>query len=286
MKYTWLVEKYLEGELSGKALSKFELDILTKPEVAREVERIRNLNQFMQKQHRKMQASVGLIEDFDDLDNILNEQEVGDELEGFKIRNISSSQDGIDDLKKGIAEARAMDILGRHRNDKVLVKKVSIWIAASSLAVLIAVSSLLLIGSTKTDYSEMYNQFYHPRLADIERTVSGISDNPYQQAMNAYSNADYARAFHLFNSIPENEVSNKYYLFKGITAMELGEYSLAVELFDKLDSDVILRHEGMWYKSLCYLGMEDVKSTRRVLNEIIESNGHYKAMAGVLLRKL
>ena len=29
MKYTWLVEKYLEGELSGDALRKFEIEILT-----------------------------------------------------------------------------------------------------------------------------------------------------------------------------------------------------------------------------------------------------------------
>ena len=47
MKYTWLVEKYLEGELKGEALRKFELEILRKPEVAKEVEKIRSMNNFM-----------------------------------------------------------------------------------------------------------------------------------------------------------------------------------------------------------------------------------------------
>ena len=60
MKYTWLVEKYLEGELSGEALRKFELEILRKPEVAEEVERIRSLQKFMQHQHSKLIDFFGL----------------------------------------------------------------------------------------------------------------------------------------------------------------------------------------------------------------------------------
>ena len=69
MKYTWLVEKYLEGELSGEAFRKFELEILRKPEVAEEVERIRSMQKFMQHQHSKLMDSSGLIEDYEDLMN-------------------------------------------------------------------------------------------------------------------------------------------------------------------------------------------------------------------------
>jgi hypothetical protein len=56
MKYTWLVEKYLEGELSGEALRKFELEILRKPEVAEEVERVRSMHHFMMEQPKTMKT--------------------------------------------------------------------------------------------------------------------------------------------------------------------------------------------------------------------------------------
>ena len=89
MKYTWLVEKYLEGELSGEILRQFELEILTKAEVAEEVERIRSLDSFIKKQHHRMRSSVGLIEDFDDIENVVSESTISRELEELKIRKIS-----------------------------------------------------------------------------------------------------------------------------------------------------------------------------------------------------
>ena len=92
MRYTWLVEKYLEGELSGEALRKFELEILRKPEVARELEKIRTTHRFMRDQHQKMQNSAGLIEDFDDLENVLTEQDISKEYEELMVRKISSSE--------------------------------------------------------------------------------------------------------------------------------------------------------------------------------------------------
>src|SRR4030042_4293315 len=57
MKYTWLVEKYLEGELQGKELSDFEILILKDPAVAEEVERIRKLNTFCIEQHSKLKSA-------------------------------------------------------------------------------------------------------------------------------------------------------------------------------------------------------------------------------------
>ncbi|MFC2112401.1 tol-pal system YbgF family protein [Bacteroidota bacterium] len=287
MKYTWLVEKYLEGELNGEDLVKFELEILTKPEVAEEVERVRSLNRFVKEQHHRMQSSsIGLVEDFEDLENILSEEEVGKELEGLRIRKISASQNDHAELETRLTESHIRDTLNQRHSNKVLVKKVSIWMAAASLAVLIGISSILIIGRGNNDYSQLYQQFYSPPIADIERTSPELADDPYQIALKAYNNAEYSRAFQLLNSIPEEGINNRYYLYKGITAMELGKFPLAIESFKRLDSDVYLRHEAMWFMSLCYLGLEDEISTRRMLNEIIQADGYYKNMARTLLRKI
>ncbi len=286
MKYTWLVEKYLEGELSGEALSRFELEILRKPEVAEEVERIRSLNRFLKEQHQRMQDPVGLFEDFNDLENIIREQEIQSELEGLKVRKISSSRDGTSDLKRKITETRMEDALSRSHSKKILVNRLSVWITAASVAVLLAVGTVLLVGDRHTDYADLYAQFYSPRIADVERSIMGQTDDPYHQALRAYNNGEFARALSLFESIPEGTVSSHYFLYMGLTAMELGDYPLAIEILSRLDDDVILRHEGMWYKSLCYLGMEQPDSARQTLQEIIRDEGYHKNNALALLRKL
>jgi len=287
MKYTWLVEKYLEGELSGEALRKFELEILTKAEVAEEVERIRSLDNFIKKQHHRMRSSAGLIEDFDDIENVVSENTISRELEELKIRKISTSRDEIVDLKTSLAESGAQQTLNKYRSNKVVVRKITLRIAAAaSLAIFMAVSALLLTTNNDADYAGLYNQYYSPRTADVVRTAPDLAQEPFRQALKAYSEGDYTRAFLLLNSISEEGVGNTYYLYKGITAMELGKYPLAIELFNKLSDDINLKHEGMWYKSLCFLGMEDEKATRSALNEIIEEDGYYKNMAAALLRKI
>ena len=284
MKYTWLVEKYLEGELKGEALRKFELEILRKPEVAKEVEKIRSMNNFMRVQHQKMQGGMGLIEDYNDIDNTLSEEEIGRELEGLMIRKISSARGDIDEFETKVTESRIRQTLSARKSKTMLVKRISIWMAASSLAILLAVSAYLLLDNN-TDHTRLYNRYYSPRQADAERSFEGM-DDPFSTALRAYSKEEYLKAFLIMNSIPEDEVSNTYYLYKGITAMELGEYTIAIELFGKLDQDINLKHEGLWYKSLCFLGMGDNKAAREALNEIIQMDGYYKDMASNLLRKI
>ncbi len=286
MKYTWLVEKYLEGELSGEALRRFELEILKKPEVAEEVERIRSLQRFMEEQHLKMDIRSGLIEDYEDLENIMDEEQIGRELEGLKIRKISSRHEKLSEFKSKIAETQIRDKLRMHRSRKILVKKASLWLAASALILLTAVSLLLLTGRNDADYGELYAQYYSPPPADVLRNSNYPAEDPYNQAMQAYREGDYPAAFRLFNSIPGEGFINRLYLYRGVTAMELGKYPLAIEQFNKLESDLMLQHEGMWYKSLCYLGMKDIKATRNALNEIIRTDGFYKDRAASLLRKL
>lgn len=286
MKYTWLVEKYLEGELSGEALRRFELEILKKPEVAEEVERIRSLQRFMEEQHDRMDIRSGLIEDYEDLENVMDEEQIGRELEGLKIRKISSRQEELAEFKIKISETQIRDKLRMHRSRKILVTKASIWLAASALILITAVSLLLLTGRNDADYEKLYAQFYSPPPADLVRNSDHPAADPYNQGMQAYRDGDYAKAFQLFYSIPGEGVINRLFLYRGITAMELGKYPVAIEQFNKLESDPSLKHEGMWYKGLCYLGMEDIKAARNALNEIIRADGYYKDMAASLLRKL
>ena len=289
MKYTWLVEKYLEGELSGEALRKFELEILRKSEVAEEVERVRSMNHFMKEQHHKFLESIGLIEDFEDSENVIDEDIIRQEFDGLKVRKISRDNKIISDLGTKLTETRISHTLVNKRSNKVLVRKVSIWLAAASVAILTAISITQLAGKNGTgDFMAAYQQFYSPLPADItDRDTEQGSDNLYSLALKQYDLKNYEGAYQLFNDIPEGSPPNiHYFLYKGITAMELGDFQAAVVLFTNLLSDPVQRHEGMWYLGLSYVAMDDLPAARKVLREIIATDGYYKIQAKKLLRSI
>lgn len=289
MKYTWLVEKYLEGELSGEALRKFELEILRKPEVAEEVERVRSMNHFMKEQHSKFQDSIGLIEDYEDSENVIDEEIIRQDLDGLKVRKISSDQKNVNDLKTKLTESKVSRTLVDQHSSKVLVRKVSVWLAAASVAILMVTSISLLTGSRGTvDHMAAYQQFYSiPQTDLLFRDMGPGIDNTYNLALEQYDLKNYKIANQLFNDIPEESPPNiHYYLYKGVTAMELEDFKMAIEALSELKSDVVLKHQGMWYLGLSYIAMENIPAARQVLEEIIATDGYNKKQAKKLLRSI
>ena len=289
MKYTWLVEKYLEGELSGEALRKFELEILRKREVAEELERVRSMHHFMMEQHAKFQDSIGLIEDYEDSENVIDEEIIRQDLDGLKVRKISAENKDVIDLTRKFTESKVKHTLADQQSRKVLVRKVSVWLAAASVTILLVTSFLILIGKNgPADYMAVYEQHYTVPYADkVNRDISSRISTNYSKALEEYNDARYDAAYRLFEEIPEDSVPNTaYFLYKGITTMELGDYQAAIDLFDKLMTDRMWVHKAMWYTGLSYLAMDDVEAARTKFREIINTDGHYKKQARSLLRSI
>jgi TolA-binding protein len=289
MRYTWLVEKYLEGELSGEALRKFELEILRKREVAEEVERVRSMHHFMIEQHGKLQDSIGLIEDFEDSENVIDEETIRRDLDGLKVRRISNGQKDVIDLETKLTESKVSHTLSNQKSNKVLVRKVSVWLAAASIAILMVTSISLVTGKGGSgDYMALYQQYYSAYPADINNrsTAQGFKDS-YDKALDAYDQKNYKSAYQYFEKIPEEfDPEDRYYLYKGVTAMELGEFQVAIKSFSNLQSDATLKHYGMWYTGLSCIALENIPAARKVLEDIISTDGYYKREAKKLLRKI
>ena len=178
MKYTWLVEKYLEGELSGEALRKFELEILRKPEVAEEVERVRSMHQYLREQHSKYIDSIGLIEDYEDSENVIDEQLIRQDLEGLKVRKISADHKVIAAFQTKLTESRISRTFTDRQSNKVLVRKAVVWLAAASVATLLVLSSVLLTGkNASVDYMAVYDKFFTVYPVDISaRSTESMED--------------------------------------------------------------------------------------------------------------
>jgi len=68
----------------------------------------------------------------------------------------------------------------------------------------------------------------------------------------------------------------------------LEKYEQAADYYSKviIHGDNIFMEEAEWYKSLCYLKMNDIKKAREQLLFIIERKGYFANDAKAVLRKI
>jgi tetratricopeptide (TPR) repeat protein len=244
----------------------------------------------MKEQHSKFQDSIGLIEDFEDSENVIDEEIIRKELDGLKVRRISNDQKNTSDLKTKLTESKISHTLVDQRSNKVLVRKVSIWLAAASIAVLMVVTSISLVTGKggSDDLMALYEQNFSAPIPDLN--VRGI--NPeikeiYQMALEEYDQKNYEEAYALFNKIPEGSPPKiEYYLYKGVTEMELGDFNAALRSFENLLSNPREKHAGMWYMGLSHIANDNIPAARQKLEKIIATDGYYKKDAKKLLRKI
>ena len=288
MRYTWPVEKYLEGELSGDELQKFELEILRNPDAARELERVRNLQRFMENQHAIMKTGDGLIEDFDDIENVLPEHEMAMELEDLKIKKVSSEEKDLENFRTTLAEVEAGRTLKKRYSKKLIIRRTSAWTAAASIALLlIAISILIVSNMGNTDYLAVYNSYFAPEKApNSERSINSGEENLYEAALGLYNEERFDEAILRFQQIPEPVPNDYCYLYHGITLMELERHEEAIEQFNQIKTDQTLNHYRMWYSGLCYLALEDADNARSVFQDIIAQEGYFMSKSKRILKKV
>jgi tetratricopeptide (TPR) repeat protein len=286
MKYTWLVEKYLEGELQGKELADFELLILKDPSVAEEVETIRKLNAFCFEQHRKLKGNIGLNVHFNDAEHVPVTDDLTTDMDSLKIRRISDSaayRDLMRKIRKTFAEASP----SKRQAKMLILAKHNFWLTAASFALILALSIFVLSrGLRNPNPLAVYQQFfqpYSPELTIRSNDVSGSDE--YLSGLQEYRNANYIAALDLFNAHISRDPGNlPVYLFRGIALMELGDFSQALNSFEQLHSDAIMDEYGRWYSGLCYLQLDRPGEAKKIFRDLVRQKGYFAPQARSVLR--
>ena len=289
MKYTWLVEKYLDGELKGEELHNFELEILKNPEVAEEVERVRNLDAFSRKHFATLTAAQTLLEDTSEIPNPLDEASWKNDLESMKIQKINESDPEYQDFRKKVKAVSLIHYLKITAKNKIIVPGYIIWTAAACFALLIAISLLSVLNNNNTEnLHSVYASFYDPYPADlVARDKTLVPADPFTMGLNEYLKSNYGSALSYFNEVgTANEINKSIYLLKGICLMETGKYENAILAFSSLSDDPILNDFGQWYTGLCYLQLEQPDNARGLFKEISLRKGYYRNLSRMVLKSL
>jgi hypothetical protein len=289
MKYSRLVEKYLEGEMSGEELRNFELEILKNPEVAEEVERIRSLDAFAKKQYAILNSVQDLLEEPEDMTSFPEESSLKDDLESMIIHKIDESDPGYRDFRNKVKAVSLSTYLKYTARNRILVPGYIIWVAAACITILLAISLFKIFTVNKPEnLHEIYASFYSPYPADlIVRDGADIPDDPYSLGKYEYLKSNYGSALSYFNEVESGSIKNKsFFLLKGICLMETVHFEDAVLAFRNLTGDPVLNDHGQWYTGLCYLELNMPDKARELFKELSGREGYYSKMSAKLLKIL
>lgn len=287
MKYTRLVEKYLDGELKGEELSNFELEILKNPEVAEEVERVRNLDSFSRKQYAVLSSTEELLEDPEVMPHPVEDSSLKNDLESLKIQKINESDPDYQDFRKKVKTISLQNYLKITAKNKVLVPGFIIWIAAASFALLLGISLLsILTGKKPENLHDVYARFYNPYPADlILRGTANLPADPFTMGRDEYLKSNYGLALSYFNAVESGSIKNKsIYLLMGICLMETGSFEDAILAFRNLLNDPVLNDYGQWYTGLCYIELQLPDKARELFKELSRREGYYRKISGQILK--
>lgn len=235
-----------------------------------------------------------------EFDNYLSNKLVEEELTSFKKRLQSDT-----DFKKEFEIYKALNssLSSKFKNEKgekalrntlsnlgskyikeekkgkvISMKRLRPLMVAASIALLIGFFLFNNGNPTYSDFSKHNN---------LEIVVRGDSNDTKLKAEKSFNSKDFSGALKqltiLYNEYP-NDVEIQ--LYKGISLLELNNYSEAETLFETISNgNSVFAPKATWYKALNYLKQEKFENCKRVLQTIPESADEYE-LAEKLLGEL
>jgi len=287
MKYTWLVEKYLEGELQGEELREFELKILRDPEVAKEVEEIRKLHAFTAEQLGKKFAD-NLLED-EDPAHTIQDEDLEIDMNNLKITKLSDEDVDFQKFRQKVKSASLEYQVRENRKSKIIFNRKVFWGAAAAIVILFALSLTgIVMTHGNKDLLVIYSEYYQPYpYSNTVRDTEPVTKDLFDLGTEAYVNANFGLALDYFNRVAADSPSyTTAFLFKGICYMETDQYEKAIQSFNQLSGNRILNEYGEWYRGLCYIRLKDRENARNEFEDIAERGGYYSKKARSILKRL
>lgn len=248
-KYTEIIDRYLDGELSDEERATLEIELNTNLELRNELE--------LQKE----------------IKNALGETEIIGLREQLKEINHSYLAD-----KKVISFTR-----------RLISSRISQMAAASVIILLTITLFTDILKSEFSTNEKMFEQYYEKYEPLNVRAVATLNDEIYQNAVAAYNNEEYEQALHLFEKVLEADKGRmEANIMSGVSNMELNKFQTASGSFNKVidHNDNLFIEDAQWYLGFCYLKTENKDKAIEQFTEIAESSSSRSKKARKILRNI
>ena len=248
-KYTEIIDRYLDGELSGEERDSLEKELKTNLELSNELE--------LQKE----------------IKNALGETEIIGLREQLKDINLSYPAD-----KKVISFTR-----------RLINSRITQMAAASVIILLSITLFTDILKSDLYTNEKMFEQYYEKYEPLNVRASANINDEIYQDAVLAYNNEEFEQALLLFEKVLEADQGRmEANIMSGVSNMELNNYQIASGSFNKVidHNDNLFMEDAQWYLGFCYLKTENKNKAVEQFTKIAESSSSRSKKARKILRKI
>ncbi len=289
MKYSWLVDKYIEGDLKGEELRRFEEKLSHDPELAKEIDNIRHLVDFIRSQHNVLKKERQIKDPWKDSRELVDHRELERDLEDLRVRK-SAPEDDVKAFDRKLKEARKRFIKsGEKKSGTRRLRPAHIRALAASLAIMLGVGGALLYsGMRGSDPAELFEQYYRPYRTDmVSRSIAPAENDRMSRALVAYQEGRYTDALGELEGSPETGTEyNRTAFLRGLCYIELGEPAMAIKNMETLTSDPQYRDYALWYAGLSMLLTATPEEAAQYLDPLTGHKNHFRTKARKVLKEL
>ncbi|WP_372950421.1 tetratricopeptide repeat protein [Mariniphaga sp.] len=308
------IDRYLNGELIGKELERFEQELAVNSILQREVAIHRELESaLLELDVMNLRDEISHLMETETSWNVTEvqiEDFISGSLEGEELEMFQAELNENTDLKAEVALRRNIDLAVGEKDvlslrDKLQnvqhdvknkeikslipdtkVQQMNWWRAGVAVAVVL----FAFAGIFRNEFGNInhtYNQYYEQPEWAPQRSVT--SDLGFLQQANGYFvNGEYEQALLLYDkAIKENDEKFVFQFYKAASLQNLEKFEEAIPEYSKVieHGDNMFVEEAEWYKALCYLKLERKDMAKEQLLAIINRNGYYAGDAKAILRK-
>ena len=311
------IDSYLNGEMGDEILAEFEAELEMNQDLQFEVNlhneldnalgefdvmNLRDKMKNIMSAETSWNVSEQTIEDF--IDGMLEEdllmefnaelKENTDLMAEVSLRNHINKAIGESD----ILSLRAKLAHARKESEKKEVKSIlmpqfdlkSTRFWRNSVAMIIVLVGLM--GALNTGLQSVdktYNKYFDTPTWASERSINTSSVDEYQKVRQYFAEEDYTKTIELLEhttTTPQEAFVKNFYL--ALSYQNLNQYDKAIEAYTRVidHGDNLFIEEAEWYKSLCYLKLNQKNKAKNELLAVIERKGHYENDAKAIVRKL
>lgn len=260
-----LIDKYLDGELSGMELEEFE------KRLAREEDLMVSL-----------QIEKGLREIHRENDVLDFREEVGAVIESMKVRD--GSVIGGKDPAESSGKKKDAPVIPIYRRSKVLLAAASVVLVAAIAVVLYFIS-----GQGGRSAAGLFAEFYEPYPADGAVRSEGAGNDDEAKAMEYYASGNYKEATDLLKSLTlKHPRDDKFRFYYAISLIENDDlFSAQNELGEIAGEDTgYFREQARWYLALVLIKQDQKDRAGELLEQIVAEKGYNANKAKGLLESL
>jgi len=245
------IDEYINGELSGEALTAFEDKLKKDKTLQAQVKRQKEI-------HNMLLVSKGY-------------QKENAEMEVFlkQLTNKYISKDSPSNKPKNVVDLEPTEMLDATNTGEVDLpnskKTLMRWLIPAATLAAAAIILFTLFPFGEVDNPTYANKYYQPY--EVNFTVRG-EENELSKAGKLYQAKNWEAALANFNKYPENL---KAQIAKGNCEYQLGQFDKAITTFKKVASGISSYAESAaWYTALCYLQKDNKDAAIMYLKKIGE----------------